>query len=108
MIGPFFVSLAHRSDVGLICADTLMLFVDGRKNMQADKVLRAIIRKSGLSVDGASLKIGKSKSYLSVTFARGSIPKLDTMADACSRLGWDLIARDRSDGFEIRIDPPCK
>lgn len=73
--------------------------------MQADKVLRAIIEKSGHSVDGASRIVGKNKSYFSGMFARGSIPKLDTMATLCDILGWDLLVRDREDGFEIEIDP---
>lgn len=73
--------------------------------MRADKVLRAIIRKKGLSIKGASVKAGRSRSYLPSMFSKGNIPKIDTMADLCDNLGWDLLVRDRSDGFEIHIDP---
>ena len=73
--------------------------------MHVIDALRFIIKKSGLTVDDASIFVGRSKSYFSSSFSRGSVPKADTMADLCDRLGWDLLMRDRSDGFEVYIDP---
>ena len=59
--------------------------------MHAIDALRLIIEKNGLTVDEASIVAGRNKSYFSSSFSRGSVPKADTMADLCDRLGWDLL-----------------
>lgn len=74
--------------------------------MRADKVLKAIITREGYSPLEAARTIGKSDTYFSSMFARGSIPKADTMAGICDEFGYDLIVRDQDDGFEILINPP--
>lgn len=73
--------------------------------MQAKDAIRFVIKKKGLTIEGASLETGRAKSYFSALFSRGSIPKADTLADLLDRLGWDLLIRDRTDDFEITIDP---
>lgn len=74
--------------------------------MRADKVLRSILDKEGVSSTRASERIGKNKSYVSVILSNHVIPKTDTMAAICDAVGYDLIARSREDGYEFTIDPP--
>lgn len=74
--------------------------------MRADKVLRAILDKEGVSTIQASVTMGKSKGYVSAILSTKAMPKTDTMAKVCDALGYDLIARSREDGYEFTIDPP--
>lgn len=74
--------------------------------MHADKVLRSIIERNNTTIANAARQLGKSDSYFSGIFSRGSIPKTDTYAGILDTFGYDLIARDRDDGFEFLIDPP--
>ena len=76
--------------------------------MQALQAVRTIIKKGGNTLESAALKCGRTGSYFSVMFSRQSIPRLDIMAEICDSLGWDLLVRDRSDGYEEKIDPPVK
>lgn len=73
--------------------------------MRADKVLRAILDKEGVSTIQASVTMGKSKGYVSAILSRNIMPKTDTMAAICDALGYDLLARSRDDGYEFNIDP---
>lgn len=74
--------------------------------MRADKVLKAILAKEGISSIQASRKIGKSDAYLSSIIAKGTSPGVSTMAGICDVLDYDLLVRSRNDGFELTIDPP--
>jgi len=74
--------------------------------MRADKVLRAILDKDGISTIQASERMGKSKTYVNKIIATKTIPRTDNMAAICDAVGYDLIARSREDGYEFTIDPP--
>lgn len=74
--------------------------------MRADKVLRSILDKEGVSSIQVSEEMGKSKTYVNKIIATKTIPKADTMAAVCDAVGYDLIARSREDGYEFIIDPP--
>lgn len=75
--------------------------------MRADKVLRAIIDRENLSATAVSLRIGKTRKYMSTLFSHERIPQADTMAGICDVVGYDLLVRSREDGYEITIDPPA-
>jgi len=74
--------------------------------MQADKVLKTILEKEGITTIQASRKMGRSDGYLSATIAKKASPRVDIMADICDALDYDLLVRSREDGFELYIDPP--
>ncbi len=74
--------------------------------MRADKVLREIISKEGLSATEVSKRIGKTRQYMTTLFSHHRIPQADTMARICDVVGYDLLVRSRDDGYEITIDPP--
>ena len=74
--------------------------------MRADKVLREIIDKENLSATEVSLRVGKTRKYMSTLFSHHRIPQADTMAGICDAIGYDLLVRSRDDGYEILIDPP--
>lgn len=74
--------------------------------MRADKVLRAILDKDGLTAIQASERMGKSKTYVNNIISKETIPRADNMAAICDAVGYDLIARSREDGYEFTIDPP--
>ena len=74
--------------------------------MRADKVLRSILDKEGISSIRVSESMGRSKTYVNRILATHAMPKTDTMAGICDAMGYDLIARSRNDGYEFYIDPP--
>jgi len=76
--------------------------------MQLEKVIRLLIKKKGYTLESAALKCNRTGSYFSAMLARHSAPRVDTMASICDTLGWDLIVRDREDGYEETIDPPIR
>ena len=76
--------------------------------MQADKVLREILAREQLTQLRASRILGKSDKYMSTYLSRGNVPRIDSMATICDRLGYDLIVRCRDDGYEFEIDPKLK
>lgn len=75
--------------------------------MQAGQIISVMLQKKGLSKTEASRLIGKSADYFSAYISRHSVPKLNTMAEWCELLGWELVIRDLDDGFEVKIDPPA-
>lgn len=74
--------------------------------MRADKVLREILSREGLSPVQASRKIGHNQNYLASIFYKKTVPKVSTYAGILYELGYDLVARSREDGFEFHISPP--
>lgn len=76
--------------------------------MQADKVLMAILTREDLRVGEVSRRMGKSPRYLDTYKYHGRIPKIDTFAEMLSACGYELIARNSTDGYEFLIDPPTE
>jgi len=74
--------------------------------MRADKVLREILAREGLTPIQASRKIGHNQGYMAAIFSKKTVPKVSTYAGILYPLGYDLVARSREDGFEFSIDPP--
>lgn len=73
--------------------------------MKSNKALRHIIEKSGLSHRAIAERLDKTPSYVSVTLARGSVPKADTYANIADACGYDLKLVSRDGDEEILIDP---
>lgn len=74
--------------------------------MQPNMILRWLIESRGLSQRNASVKFGRSPSYVSRILAGGYSPTTAVLAEFCSILDYDLIIRDRTNGAEVTIDPP--
>lgn len=73
--------------------------------MQADKVLRTILAREGVSAEKVSRALGKSPRYLDMYRYRSRTPKVDTFATILQACGYELIARNLSDGYELPLDP---
>lgn len=74
--------------------------------MRADKAIRAMLDREGMSTIRASELMGKSKGYVSRILSTNAIPHADILANICDVAGYDLIAKSREDDFEFLIDPP--
>lgn len=74
--------------------------------MQITNVLRAMLARKGISAVSAARLMKRSDSYISRRISGNQIPKVDSLAEIGNVLGFDLLLRDRQDGFEILIDPP--
>ena len=74
--------------------------------MQADKVLREIIAREGLSPTRVSVEMGHARNYINTFYSTKRMPQVDTMAAILDACGYDLQAISRDDGFTFTIDPP--
>jgi len=74
--------------------------------MRADKVLREILAREGLTPIQASRRIGRNQNYIASLLYKKTVPKISTYAGILYELGYDLVAKSREDGFEFHIDPP--
>lgn len=76
--------------------------------MEPKTMLKSLFGRGELSTVETSLKMGRSRGYLSSYIARGNEPGITLMAEICDAIGYDLLIRNRNDGTEIIIDPPKK
>ena len=73
--------------------------------MNANDTVREMLKREHISAERVALGMGKSKSYLTSFLATRVDPRTATLVNICDYLGYDLIARDRSDGYEFFIGP---
>ena len=72
--------------------------------MQVDRIIRTLIDRSGLSMNGMSAALGKSREWARLTAKPGRVPKLDTVADVA---GCDVAIIDRETGAVVAtVTPP--
>lgn len=76
--------------------------------MQADKVLVSILTREGLKVGEVCRRMGRSPRYLDSYKYHGRVPRIDTFAEMLQACGYELVARNLSDGYEVPIDPPTE
>lgn len=65
-----------------------------------------LIELAGLdddTMEGLSVAIGQKPGFMRNALERKH--RTDVVADALDRMGYDLVARSREDGFELQIDP---
>ena len=74
--------------------------------MKARKVLPAVVKGSGKSMQSISLEMNRVRTYLANTIKKQAVPRADILAEIADTCGYDLILRNRSSGDEIIIDPP--
>ena len=75
--------------------------------MKAYRILQAIIDENGLAPTVVSRAMGRAPSYLSKVITRKSSPQCEIMALCLDAMGYDLVARSRSeDGRDYVIDIP--
>lgn len=74
--------------------------------MNTHDAIKKMIRTSGKTQDGVSVELGKSKNWLSATFAAASDSKASTVAALCSKCGYALalVPRDDLPGTAIEIE----
>lgn len=73
--------------------------------MQVDKVIREIVKRSPQSMRSVSKALNKGQSWCKVVSLPGRSPALITVAAIADVCGFDLVARCRETGEELRIDP---
>lgn len=71
--------------------------------MNANDVMREILCREHLSAEKASIRMGRSKTYVNKLLSTKTDPKSETLAEFCEAMGYELIARSREDGFEFII-----
>lgn len=76
--------------------------------MNTNDALRTAIKQSDMTLDGVSLALGKSKNWLSATFAGASSSKASTVAQIGQITGHVLALVPKKDlpASAIVIDPP--
>ncbi|WP_281657204.1 hypothetical protein [Collinsella stercoris] len=75
--------------------------------MQVDRIIRTLIDRSGLSMNGMSAALGKSREWARLTAKPGRVPKLDTVADVADVAGCDVAIIDRETGAVVAtVTPP--
>ena len=75
--------------------------------MQVDRVVRALLDRTGMSDRAVSETLGKSPAWAGLTAVAGRDPRLSTVVTVADLAGVDVVARDRATGEDIAtIDPP--
>lgn len=74
--------------------------------MQANEVIRAMVKDSGIAQTTVSLSMGRRQNYVASYISRKRIPSIELMAEMADSAGFDLVLRNRHSGNEIQIDPP--
>lgn len=69
--------------------------------MQAVEVIKLAAKSAGIPIYRIGLEMGKTKQYMSGLIARGSTPKVDTMARMLDVCGYGLFAIPHDE------EPPC-
>ncbi len=72
--------------------------------MNADNTIRFMMAQSGIPAAQASVRLGRSNSFISSTINRGTTPRVDTFAKICDVFGYDLQVVDRATGDVIDVD----
>ena len=73
--------------------------------MNANAVFNTVVASAGIPKSHISRNLGKSTNYIGVMITNANVPKVDTFAKIADSCGWDLLARNRTTGEEIVIDP---
>ncbi len=76
--------------------------------MQARELLRFVFRTMPYGQRETSLRIGRSRDFISNYVATKRVPNLELAAEIFDAIDCDLLLRDRFTGDEIIIDPPEK
>lgn len=71
--------------------------------MRTLDAIEQMIESTGNTKAGVSVSLGKHKNFLSTTFYKKSVPRVDTLAKIASVLGYKLILEKDDD--RIEIDP---
>lgn len=72
--------------------------------MNTREAIEHMMRKSRYNGSQLSLAMGRNRNFLSTTFAKGSIPRVDTLAKMAEIMGYTIILENNGD--RIEIDPP--
>ena len=71
--------------------------------MRCSDAIRQMVRASGFTLGGASVRMQRPASYLQSILARGGTPKASTVAEAALACGWELVLEGPG-GERIPID----
>ena len=63
-----------------------------------------MMERSRFNGSQLSVAMGRNRNFLSASFAKGSIPRVDTLAKMADIMGYRVILESDSD--RIEIDPP--
>lgn len=74
--------------------------------MKPQEVLRYMVETRGLSQRQASVKAGRTKSFIGFYLSKGRKPSLEVLSDIAHHLGFTFVLRDNETGKHIVIDPP--
>jgi len=73
--------------------------------MNVKTCFNVIVTTSGLPKVKISESLGKRRNYVNTIMTKATVPQTDTFAKIADSCGWDLLARNRTTGEEIVIDP---
>ena len=69
--------------------------------MRTIEAIQHMLQTSGMSASELSRRMGKGRNHWSVTFAKDSVPKTDTTAEAARILGYRLILSGHGEEIEL-------
>ncbi|MEG0374213.1 MAG: hypothetical protein RR672_01150 [Raoultibacter sp.] len=72
--------------------------------MNTRAAIETMMKGSRYNGSQLSSAMGKHRNFLSTTFTKGSIPRVDTLAHMAQVMGYELVLKGH--GEEIVIDPP--
>lgn len=72
--------------------------------MRTTDCIRHMIEASGTSYRKVSAALGKSPGYIGATITNGADVSAGNLAKIAGAMGYELVLR--SDGDEIKVDPP--
>ena len=74
--------------------------------MQIKDALLEAMDHSGLSRYAVAKKLGKQQNYVYVMLAKGTNPAYKTLQAVTDACNYNIVLRNRTDGHEIKLDPP--
>lgn len=74
--------------------------------MDTTDAIKRMMRESGTTATQLSLALGKHRNFVSTTFAKGSTPRADTLANMAGAMGYELVLRrpGERDGIVIAAE----
>jgi hypothetical protein len=72
--------------------------------MKEREAIERMMQRSRYNASQLSVAMGRNRNFIGSTFAKGSIPRVDTLAKMADIMGYKVVLE--SDGDRIEIDPP--
>lgn len=72
-------------------------------DMTVPEVLRSMFGRGKFSTSRTSIAMGRSRSFISTYVKNGFTMKVDTFAEMCDVLGFEIVMRNKATGEEVLL-----